>query len=98
MGVSDLPGCHRCGADPVFQWVREATDAEAAGQRGSIAAMHGRVLSDEEIGQRYGPLREAVTGCADHCLGAGAAGEDRRALLHGADCGGDGACMCTGTP
>ena len=98
MGKSDLPGCHRCGARPVFQWTRLADADEAATQADHIAVMQGRHLDGDEIAARYGPLRVAVAGCAEHHLGADASdpdgGGDRRALLHDAGCGGHGACEC----
>lgn len=88
---SDLPQCHVCGGAPVFQWSRLATAEEAAVQRSEIAVLQGRDLSDEEVATKYGPLRTAVTGCADHGLD-----EDGtlRAMLHAADCAGHGACAC----
>jgi hypothetical protein len=94
---SDLAGCHRCGDLPAMQWMRRAGEAEAAIQRQRIAVMQGRELSDAEIEAKYGPLREAVTGCAVHHLGVAEdpdSGGDRRVLLHDADCGGHGECVC----
>lgn len=92
--MSDLPGCHGCGAVPVFQWSRLAGEEEAESQRREIATVQGRVLSDEEVAARYGPLRVAVTGCAEHDLGSA----DARALLHVAECAGHGACGCGAVP
>lgn len=96
MFVSDAPTCHVCAGPAVFQWTRLADPLEAAAQRHQITQMQGRALSDEEIEQRYGLLRVAVTGCAEHHLGDGDAdsGMNRRALVHGVDCGGHGACEC----
>lgn len=109
--MTDLPGCHRCGGAPLFQWARRATAEEAARQRDQLAALHGRELSDAEIETIHGPLREAVTGCAEHHLGlapeddsaeteldAFEAGAVRRTLLHDTDCGGHGDCRCSGAP
>lgn len=91
--ISDLPGCHVCGEPPVHQWTRLATEQEAAAQREEIATLQGRTLTDDEIAAKYGPLRTAVTGCAEHGLD-----EDGtlRTLLHDADCAGHGACACQG--
>lgn len=99
MYVSDVPACHVCDAPAVFQWMRLANPLEAAEQRHQITQMQGRVLADEEIAQRYGPLRVAVAGCAEHHLGAGDAdsGLERRALVHGTGCSGHGACACEET-
>ena len=92
---SDLPGCHACGAAPVFQWARLATEEEAAVQRENITQMQGRELSDDVIAVKYGPLRTSVTGCAEHHLGLdGSDGADRRVLLHDAACLGHGMCAC----
>lgn len=100
-GISDLPGCHRCGGLPAFQWARKATEAEAEAQKLEISFLQGRELSDEEIAARYGPLRVAVTGCAEHHLGGAPddadSGLDRRALLHSTNCGGHGRCGCDTT-
>jgi len=96
-GISDAPGCHRCGEQPLFQWSRLATEQEAAAQRAEITTLQGRELTEVEIATRYGPLRVAVTGCADHHLGDESdaeSGLERRALLHAADCGGHGTCGC----
>jgi hypothetical protein len=106
--MSDLPGCHRCGAAPRFQLARKATVQEAVRQREHLAVLHGRVLSDNEIETLHGPLREAVTGCAEHrvapepvddsaeaAAAADLAGAHMRTLLHDADCGGHGNCRCT---
>ncbi|TMC49291.1 MAG: hypothetical protein E6J20_18115 [Chloroflexi bacterium] len=101
MHQTDAPGCHACGTPPLFQWTRLATATEAEKQKAEIARLQGRELTDAEIAARYGPLRIALTGCAAHHLGdvAGDAdsGLDRRALLHAADCGGHGACVCDET-
>ena len=98
MYPSDAPACHACGADPHFQWSRAATAEEAEQQKAEIFRLQGRELADAEIAERYGPLRVAVTGCAEHHLGAAAddpdSGLDRRALLHDADCAGHGVCVC----
>lgn len=109
MYPSDGPDCHACGAAPQFQWTRRATAEEAAVQKREIAELQGRVLTDAEIAERYGPLRVAVTGCVVHYLApepaddsdeaaaqAAQAGVERRALLHEADCGGHGVCACEG--
>jgi hypothetical protein len=109
--MTNLPGCHRCGATPLFQWARKATAEEAARQREQLAVLHGRELSAEEVATIHGPLREAVTGCAEHHLvpeaaddsyeaatAAFQAGAERRTWLHDADCGGHGNCGCTGAP
>lgn len=109
--MSDAPGCHHCGAMPLFQWTRRATESEAVRQREQLNILHARELSDAEIETIHGPLREAVFGCAKHHLGpeseddsetapaaAVEAGAQRRTLLHDADCGGHGSCSCTGTP
>jgi hypothetical protein len=96
--LSDLPGCHRCGGDPLYQWTRRATADEAASQRREIARLQGRDLSDGEIAARYGPLRTAVAGCVEHHLGDDSGlvytGESRRALLHDEYCAGHGSCEC----
>lgn len=95
MHVSDLPPCHRCGGTPMFQWTRAATPGEAAALVAQLAVQQGRDLSETQAVALYGPLRMSVTGCADHGLDAdGASGADLRALVHGADCGGHGACGC----
>jgi hypothetical protein len=79
--------------------MRLADAQEAGAQRAGIAVLQGRVLSEQEIAVKYGPLRVSVTGCVEHHLGDDPAdsdsGLDRRALLHDADCGGHGACGCT---
>lgn len=98
MYQTDAPGCHRCGAPPLFQWVRLAAGVEIEQQKLQIGQLQGRRLDDEEIAQRYGPLRVAVTGCADHHLGMDTAdpdsGLDLRALVHRSDCGGHYECRC----
>lgn len=94
MYQTDAPDCHACGALPAFQWSRLASADEAGRQKSEIARLQGRVLTDAEIAARYGPLRMAVTGCAEHGLGDGDEGAERRALLHDAACGGHGACAC----
>lgn len=88
--MSDAPRCHVCGGVPVFQWSRLANEQEAEAQRAQLAVLQGRVLSDEEIAAKYGPLRVAVTGCVEHDLGDG----ELRALVHEADCRGHEACWC----
>lgn len=97
-GISDLPTCHRCGVQPAFQWTRLATAAEAAAQRADVFRLQGRELDDDEIVARYGPMRVAVGGCADHAFGAESDdphdGAGQRALLHSDDCGGHDACDC----
>lgn len=97
--ITDLPGCHRCGGAPLFQWTQLANPHEAESQKAEIFQLHGRELSDHEIAARYGPLRIAVTGCAEHHLGTDPEDEhssaDARALTHEADCGGHGSCVCT---
>lgn len=107
MNPTDAPACHICGAPPLYQWRRRATPEESAQRRTEVSLLQGRVLTDVEIEQRYGPAVTAVTGCAVHHLapepgdgtpGAAAAAEqagtDRRALLHDVDCGGHGGCVC----
>jgi hypothetical protein len=94
--ISNLPGCHTCGVTPMFQWTRLATPKEAEAQRQEITVLQGgRELSDEEIAQRYGPLRTAVTGCGLHSFDTK---DDYRpglrAILHAADCAGHGSCAC----
>lgn len=102
MHKSDVPACHACSAPPLYQWSRLATAAEAASQKADIFRLQGRVLSDEDIAQRYGPLRVAVSGCADHHLGDDPQDPDSgmklRALLHNADCEGHSACGCREAP
>jgi hypothetical protein len=95
---SDAPSCHACNADPLFQWSRLATPQEAERQKAEIFQMQGRVLSDEEIAQRYGPLRVAMAGCVEHHLGNDPenpdSGLELRAVLHDSGCQGHGACGC----
>jgi hypothetical protein len=87
---NDVHGCHRCGGTPAFQWTRLATDEEATSQRAEIAVLQDRPLSDEEIVLKYGPLRIAVYGCAEHDLGD----INLRTLVHAARCQGHGSCAC----
>lgn len=98
-GVTNAPTCHRCGAPPKYQWARLAGPEESAAQRAEIAALQGRELTDEEVAQRYGPLRAAVTGCAQHHLGNDPddpdSGLELRALLHQSACAGHGECGCS---